>query len=87
MVEGSKNPADASKRNEVKMSDKDVLKMITDRTQKVKTNERFAPSGKFGSIEGPLKEYTTLRDAHIEYVKPRKMICATAIRNLSLEHG
>jgi len=73
MVEGSlKNPADASKRSEVKMSDEDVLKMITDRTRKVKTNERFVPSGKFGSFEGSLKEYTTLRDAHIEYVKTTK---------------
>jgi len=54
------------------MSGEDVLKMITDRTQKVKTNEWFVPSGKFGSIEGLLKEYTTLRDDHIECVKTMK---------------
>ncbi len=46
--------------------------MITDRRQKVKTNERFVPNGKFGSIEGSLKECTTLRDAHIEYGKTTK---------------
>jgi len=55
------------------MSDEDVVKMITDRTQRVKTKERFVPSGKFGSIEGSLKEYTTLRDAHIEYGKTTKL--------------
>lgn len=70
MVESSlKNPADASKRSDVKMSDDDVIKLITDRSHKVKTNERFVPSGKFGSIEGSLKEYTAKRDVHIAYVK------------------
>ena len=49
-----------------------ALEMITDRRQKVKTNERFVPNGKFGSIEGSLKECTTLRDAHIEYGKTTK---------------
>ncbi|HEV8511827.1 MAG TPA: DinB family protein [Cyclobacteriaceae bacterium] len=72
-VEGAlKNPIDASKRSELKMSDDEVLKMITDRSHKVKTNEKFVPSGKYGDIDGITKEFTAKRDAHIEFVKSTK---------------
>jgi hypothetical protein len=66
---GIKEAADPSKRSEVKMSDEQVVKMITDRTSKFKTQETFVPSGKFGSFEGSLNEFKTKRDSSIDYIK------------------
>jgi hypothetical protein len=62
-------PADPSKRSEVKMTDEAIVKMIADRTSKVKTQEAFEPSGKFGSFESTLTEFKTKRDSNINYVK------------------
>lgn len=70
MAEGSLQvDADPSKRVDVKMSDEEIVGMITDRTNKVKTQEPFEPKNNFGSYEGTLKEFTSKRDAHIEFVK------------------
>lgn len=63
-----KAPADPSKRSEVKMTDETVVKMISDRTNKVKTQESFEPKGKFGSFETTLNEFKTKRDSNIKYV-------------------
>src|SRR3954471_17731429 len=50
MVEGSlKQPADASKRGDVKMKDDQIFNMITDRSSKIKTQEVFEPKNKFAS--------------------------------------
>jgi hypothetical protein len=62
-------PADPSKRSEVKMSDEAIVKMITDRTSKIKTQEDFEPTGKFGSFEATLGEFKTKRDNNINYVR------------------
>lgn len=64
-----KTPADPSMRDSVKISDKDLLAMISSRDQKVKTGEAFEPSGKFGSFEETLKAFNTKRAEHIEYVQ------------------
>ena len=70
MVDGAlKQPADPSKRGEVKMSDAQITGMITDRTNKVKTSEMFEPTGKFGSHDGAVKEFVVKRDSHMEFVK------------------
>jgi len=70
MVEGAlKQPADASKRGDVKMKDDQIFNMISDRTNKIKTQEMFEPKNKFGSIDGTVKEFNDKRAAHIEYVK------------------
>jgi hypothetical protein len=66
---GLKEPADPSKRSELKMTDDAIVKMITDRSNKVKTQEAFEPTGKFGSFDGSLKEFKTKRDNSISYVK------------------
>ena len=60
--------ADSSRRAEVKMSDGDLLNIIRDRSNKVKTSEPFEPSGKFGSYQETLGALTGLRDAHIAYI-------------------
>lgn len=70
MLEGTlKTPADPSKRGDVKVSDEQLLGMIVDRSQKVKTMEEFKPSGKWGSFKATLKEFKEKRKAHIKFVK------------------
>ncbi|MBT8285180.1 MAG: DinB family protein [Flavobacteriaceae bacterium] len=61
--------ADPTRREEVKMNDEQLLTMIRDRTNKVKTSEPFEPSGKFGSYEETLDALLTKRAEHIEYLK------------------
>jgi hypothetical protein len=61
--------ADASKRSEVTISDEQLLEMITDRSNKVKTSEAFEPSGKFGSYEKTLEAFTNKRQENIDYIQ------------------
>ncbi len=70
MMQGAlQTPADASKREEVKMTDDQLLAIIRDRSNKVKTSEAFEPSGKFGSYEETLKAFVTKRTENIDMVK------------------
>ncbi|HYG40593.1 MAG TPA: DinB family protein [Cytophagales bacterium] len=64
-----KEPADPSKRSEVKMSDEAFVKLIADRSTKRKTNEALQPAGKFGSFEGVVQEFKSKRDNHIKYIQ------------------
>ncbi|MEX2234531.1 MAG: DinB family protein [Cyclobacteriaceae bacterium] len=66
---GLKEPADPSKRSEIKLTDDAVVKMIADRSDKVKTKEAFEPTGKFGSFDATLSEFKTKRDNNINYIK------------------
>jgi len=73
MLEGAlKTPADASKRREVKMTDNELLTIIKDRSNKVKTSKPFEPTGKYGSYEETLKVYISKRSMHIDYAKTTK---------------
>jgi len=65
---GLKEGADPSKRSEVKMTDEAIVRMITDRSNKVKTQEAFLPTGKFGSFEATLDEFKKKRDDNIRYI-------------------
>lgn len=70
MLEGAlQTPADASKRDSVKITDADLITMISSRDEKVKTGEAFEPSGKFGSHAESVKAFTDKRGEHIEYLK------------------
>lgn len=70
MLKGSlQTPADMAKRSEVKFTDEQLLQMITDRSNKVKTSEAFEPSGKFGSYEETLEALLEKRKEHIKYLK------------------
>jgi hypothetical protein len=62
-------PADPSKRSEVKISDEAIVEMTVDRSKKRKTKESFEPTGKFGSFEATLAEFKSKRDSNINYVK------------------
>lgn len=69
MLEGAlQTPADASRRDEVKHKDDDLLVMIADRSNKVKTSAAFEPSGEYGSFEETLQAFTTERKEHMSYV-------------------
>src|SRR6187549_3834762 len=48
---GLKEPADPSKRSEVKTKDDELVKMVADRSQKREAHETLKPTGKFGSFE------------------------------------
>lgn len=60
--------ANPARREEVQISDEQLVMMITDRSQKVKTFAAFEPSGKFGSVSNSLAEFEKLRKEHIAYV-------------------
>ena len=60
---------DASKRSEVKMTDQQILEIIVDRSNKVKTQKAFEPSGKWGSHEATLAAFLEKRKTNIEFVK------------------
>ena len=70
MIQGTlKEAANPDKRKEIKLSDEDVFNAITDRSYKVKTQEAFVPTGKFGSHEATVKEFLAKREANINYLK------------------
>lgn len=60
---------DASKRSEVNHSDEQIIAMIADRSNKVKTSKAFEPTGKYGSHEAAVENFKTKRGEHIEYIK------------------
>jgi hypothetical protein len=70
LEEAVKLAADPTKHNEVKFSDIDLLKMITDRTLKIKTLEPYEPKGR--NFDECVNEFTTNRNANTEYIKATK---------------
>lgn len=70
MLEGAmKQPADPSRRGEVKVDDAGILAGVSSRERKVKTSEALTPANKFGSADGSIREFMTKRDSHIAFVK------------------
>jgi len=69
MAQGTlKTAADPSRRSEVKMTDEEILAMMVDRSEKVKTSAPFEPSGKYGSHEATLKAFKAKRKSNMQYV-------------------
>lgn len=70
LVEGClKTTPDPSKRSDVKLSDEQLLAIIVDRSNKVKTREAFVPTGKYGTHKETIKEFKGKRKDHIKFVK------------------
>ncbi|HMH33212.1 MAG TPA: DinB family protein [Puia sp.] len=65
---GLKEPADPSKRSEVKATDTTVLRVVTDRSRKSTAPEFLEPEGKFSSPQEALKSFIENRSKLIEYV-------------------
>lgn len=64
-----KTDVDPSKRADVKVTDEQLVNMIEDRTNKVKTQKPFEPTGKFGSQEATLTAFLDKRNEHIKFVE------------------
>lgn len=70
LMDAVKQPADPTKHSEVKFSDTDLIKMITDRTQKIKTLEPYEPKGR--DVYECISEFSNARVANLEYIKTTK---------------
>jgi len=71
MTEGTiKQAANPEKRSEIKSSDEQVIQMMENRTQKVKTMDQFKPENTpFKSLEDALASFKTNREKLIDYIK------------------
>jgi hypothetical protein len=67
-----KEPANPAKRSELKLTEEMIKKILTDRSFKVKTQEGFIPTGKFGDAWKSLEEFKIKRAGHIAYIKETK---------------
>ncbi|MER3498907.1 MAG: DinB family protein [Chitinophagaceae bacterium] len=65
-----KQPANPEKRSEIKMTDEQLVKMMEDRSFKVKTFEPFEPkNAKWQTVDEALEHFKALRYDHIQYIK------------------
>lgn len=62
-------PADASRRSEVKLTDEEVVRLMTNRSGKANAPEVLKPLGKFSTTEAALQTFVQQRDKTIEYLK------------------
>jgi hypothetical protein len=70
MAMNMKAPANPEKRAEIKVSDDDLVKMIEDRSAKVKTMEPFEPkNAPYKSMDEAVTAYKNMRAEHIKYMK------------------
>ena len=71
MIETSmKTPANPEKRSEIKVTDEQLVKMLQDRSFKVKTVEQFEPKNTpYKSLDEALTDFKINRASHIKYVK------------------
>ena len=67
-----KTEANLGRRAELKHSDEDIKKIITDRSFRVKTREGFIPTGEFGDAKQTLSVFNERRETLIKYVKETK---------------
>ena len=65
-----KAPANPEKRAEIKMTDEQLIKMMEDRSFKVKTQEAFEPKNTpYKSLDDALDAFKSRRADHIKYLK------------------
>jgi len=71
MLEKSmKEPATPEKKKDLKVTDEQVVKMIEDRTNKVKTFPAFEPQNTgYKSLDDAMNDFKINRTAHIKYIK------------------
>ncbi len=77
-----KSPPNPASRKEINLSDEKILEMMVDRSQKLKTQEAFTPSGKYGSFEATLKAFTTKRSENMVFLKNTKEDLRNRVREL-----
>lgn len=65
-----KSPANPEKRSEIKVTDEDFVKMIENRTNKVKTSEPFEPKNTpYKTLDEAINAFKAMRADHIKYMK------------------
>ena len=65
-----KAPANPEKRSEIKVTDEQLIKMIEDRSNKVKTVDAFEPKNTpYKSLEDAIEAFKAGRADHIKYMK------------------
>ena len=65
-----KAPANPDKRSEIKITDDQLVKMMEDRTHKIKTQEAFEPkNAPWKSVTEALDDFKAKRNDHIKYMK------------------
>ena len=69
VMEVLKTEANAANRSKITVTDEQVLKRYTDRSNKRKTGESLEPKSRFGSYEATLKAFLEKRNANIEFVR------------------
>lgn len=70
MESAMKAPANAEKRFEIKMSDEEIIAIMENRTNKVKTFAPFEPKNTpYKSIDDALNDFKSRRADHIKYMK------------------
>ena len=71
MLESSMStPANPEKRSEIKVTDDQIIKMVEDRSTKVKTAEPFEPkNATWKSVDEALTDFKNQRNDHIKYLK------------------
>ena len=58
------------KKKDLKVTDEQVIKMLEDRTKKVKTTSPFEPQNTpYRSLDEAMEDFKTSRTAHIKYIK------------------
>lgn len=70
---GLQEEANPSKRSEVKLSDEQLLGIITSREQKVKTRKEFEPTDSFGGYKQTLKVFKERRKSNMKFLKTSEL--------------
>jgi len=65
-------PATPEKAGDVKVTDEQLLKGITDRSHKFQAPEMLQPVGKFAGSDAAIQAYTSRRDSTINYLSSTK---------------
>jgi hypothetical protein len=67
---GLKQPANPEKRSEIKITDQQLIKMMEDRSFKVKTSESFEPrNATWKNLDEAIESFKGTRANHVKYLK------------------
>jgi hypothetical protein len=70
LIKGQLNtPADSSKRKDIKVTDQEIIRRLTNRQFKAKSPEVILPSGKFPNIQSIRTAFENERKKNVEYVR------------------
>ena len=65
---GVEGPANPERRTEIKLSDKEVIAGMTDRSHKAKAPEQLVPEGKYTDVETAIADLEQTREPILDYI-------------------